>query len=113
MTVKTSTLKGGIGIIDVQGNLVGGEETVVFQQAIIDLLNQQCRKLVVDFKDVNFINSTGLGALISAHTSAVRRGSQLLLCNINNSVSSLLVITGLNRILNVKKNREEAVMVPA
>ncbi len=113
MTVKTSTLKGEIGIIDVHGNLVGEQETAALQQAIMELLNQHCRRLVLDFKDVGFVNSTGLGGLISAHASAVRRGSQLLLCNINNGVGSLLVITGLDKILTVKKTREEAMMVPA
>jgi anti-sigma B factor antagonist len=109
MAVKTSRLEGGIGIIDVHGNLVGGEETIAFQQAIMDLLSQRCEKLVLDFRGVPFINSTGLGVLISAHTSSVRRGCQLLLCNVNSSVNSLLVITGLCRILEMKETREEAV----
>ncbi len=109
MAAKTSVVEREIGIIDVRGNLVGGEETTAFQQAVMEMLAQNYRKLVLDFKDVPFINSTGLGVLISAHTSSVRRGCHLLLCNVNSSVNSLLVITRLNRILDVKRTRDEAV----
>ncbi len=109
MATRTSIVKGDIAVVDIHGNLVGGEETTAFQQAIVELLDHQYRKLVLNFKDVPFINSTGLGVLIGAHTSSVRRGCQLVVCNLNNSVSSLLVITGLKIILNVKGTREEAV----
>jgi anti-sigma B factor antagonist len=109
VATRTSIVKGDIAVVDIHGNLVGGEETTVFQQAVMELLDQQYRKLVLDLKDVPYINSTGLGVLIGAHTSSVRRGCQLVVCNLNNSVSSLLVITGLNIILNVKGTREEAV----
>ena len=109
MGIKTDVLEKEIGVLDLHGNLVGIDETKAFQQAVKELLDQHCRKLVLDFKDVRFINSSGLGELLSAHASSVRRGCRLVLCNLNNSVSSLLVITGLEKILEVKKTREEAV----
>jgi anti-anti-sigma factor len=109
LETKTSVVKGGVAVVDVHGNLLGGEETTAFQQAVMDLLEQHCHKLVLDLRDVPFINSTGLGVLIAAHTSSVRRGCHLLLCNVNNHVNSLLVITGLDRILEVRETREEAV----
>jgi anti-sigma B factor antagonist len=109
MAVKTLKLRGEIGVVDVHGNLVGGEEITAFQQAVMDLLEEHCHKLVLDLRDVPFINSTGLGVLIAAHTSSVRRGSRLLLCNVNSHVNSLLVITGLDRILEARETREEAV----
>ncbi len=108
MGTKMSMVEREIGVLDLHGNLVGIEETKAFHQAVRELLDQHYRKLVVDFKDVRFINSTGLGELISAHTSSVRRGCRLVLCNLNNSVSSLLVITGLEKILEVKKTRDQA-----
>jgi anti-sigma B factor antagonist len=108
MGVKTDVVEKEIGVLDLHGNLVGMEETKAFQHAVKSLLDQHYRKVVLDFKDVRFINSTGLGELISAHTSSVRRGCRLVLCNLNNSVSSLLVITGLEKILEVKKTRGEA-----
>ncbi len=108
MGLKTAVVEKEIGILDLHGNLVGMDETKAFHQAVKELLDQHYQKLVLDFKDVRFINSTGLGELISAHTSSVRRGCRLVLCNLNNSVSSLLVITGLEKILEVKKTRDEA-----
>jgi anti-sigma B factor antagonist len=110
MAITASKLEGGIGVIGVSGNLVGGDETTAFQQVVMDLLSQHCRKLVLDLRDVAFINSTGLGVLISAHTSSVRRGCHLMLCNVNSHVHSLLLITGLDRVLAVKGTREEAVV---
>ncbi len=108
MGLKTDVVEKEIGVLDLHGNLVGMEETRAFQQEVRKLLDQHYRKLVLDFKDVRFINSTGLGEIISAHTASVRRGCRLVLCNLNNSVSSLLVITGLEKILDVKKTRDEA-----
>jgi anti-sigma B factor antagonist len=108
MAARESVAEKEIGVLDLHGNLVGIEETRAFQQAVKELLEQRYCKIILDFKDVRFVNSTGLGELISAHTSSVRRGCRLVLCNLNNSVSSLLVITGLDRILDVKKTRDEA-----
>lgn len=108
MATKASVVGREIGVVEVRGNLMGGEETSVFRQKVVDMLERNYRKLVLDFRDVGYMNSTGLGVLISAHTSSVRKGCRLVLCNMNNSLSSLLVITGLNRILDVRKTREEA-----
>jgi anti-sigma B factor antagonist len=109
VATKTSGIEREIGVVDIRGNLVGGEETQAFRQAVTEMLDQRYRKLVLDFKDVAFMNSTGLGVLISAHTSSARTGCRLVLCNLNNSLSSLLVITGLDRILDVKKTRDQAI----
>jgi anti-sigma B factor antagonist len=109
VAIKTSGIEREIGVVDVRGNLVGGEETRLFRESVMEKLNQDYRKLVLDFKDVAFMNSTGLGVLISAHTSSARMGGRLVLCNMNNSLSSLLVITGLDRILEVKKTRDQAI----
>lgn len=106
--MKTSVVEKEIGVLDLHGNLVGMEETRAFQLAAKELLDLHYRRLVLDFKDVRYINSTGLGELLNIHASAVRRGCRLVLCNLNNSVSSLLVITGLEKILEVKKTRNEA-----
>jgi anti-sigma B factor antagonist len=108
MGTKMSVVEREIGVLYVHGNLVGIEETKMFQEAVKGLLDQHYRKVILDFGDVRFVNSTGLGELISAHTSSVRRGCRIVLCNVNNSVSSLLVITGLDKILEVKKTKAEA-----
>ena len=109
METRASLVTGDIAVVDVHGNLLGGAETTAFQNVVMDLLAQHCRKLVLDLMDVQFINSTGLGVLISAQTSSVRRDCQLLLCNVNSHVHSLLLITGLDRVLEVRGTREEAV----
>ena len=109
MEKVTTGVEHEIKVFHLHGNLVGMDETQAFQESFRDLLERQYRKLVLDFSDVRFVNSTGLGEIIAAHTSSVRRGGRMVLCNLNNSVSSLLVITGLDRILEVRKTREEAI----
>lgn len=113
MAVKTLKTGGEVGVIEVVGNLLGGEETMALRQSVAELLEENYKRVVVDFTNVPFINSAGLGVLIAAHTSSVRRGCHLILCNINKSVNSLLVITRLNLVLDVKDTREEAVLSPA
>ncbi len=109
MAVSTSKLSGGIGVVHVRGNLVGGEETTEFRNAVTELLEQHYQKLVLDLKEVAFMNSTGLGVLIAAHTSSLRKGCHIILCNVSNGVHSVLAITKLNLILDERTSREEAI----
>ena len=70
MAVKTTTLQSGkIGIIDVKGSLVGGEETDELRNAVADFVEQGTKKLIIDLWKVTYLNSTAIGVLVSAHTT--------------------------------------------
>ena len=57
-------------IIELSGNLVGGENATLFRNKLYDLIEQKKKNMVVDMKDVKMVNSTGIGILISGFTVA-------------------------------------------
>ncbi len=110
MSVKSSTLENGtIGIIEVKGSLVGGEETDELRRYVADFLQQGVKKLIIDLSKVTYLNSTAIGVLVSAHTSYSRNKGQVKLCGINKNINNIFVITKLTLVLDVVDTREEAI----
>jgi anti-sigma B factor antagonist len=109
MAVTTSTLDGGIGLVEVKGPLTGGEETDELRRAITGFIHREYQKLIVDLSKVTYLNSTGLGVLVSAHTSYSRRGWQIKLCGISKKIDNIFVITKLVLVFDVHENRDAAV----
>ncbi|MBM2840416.1 MAG: Anti-anti-sigma regulatory factor [Bacteroidetes bacterium] len=109
MSVKTSTLDGGIGLIEVRGSLMGGDETDKLRQAIAGFASQEYDKLLIDLSNATYLNSTAIGVLISGLTSYTRRNWQLKLCSIGKKIDSIFVITKLSLVFDVHETRSEAV----
>jgi anti-sigma B factor antagonist len=109
MAVKTSTVQSGkIGLIEVKGSLVGGEETDELRSAVADFVEQGNKKLVIDLSKVTYLNSTAIGVLVSAHTTYSRNNGQVKLCGINKNINNIFVITKLTLVFEVCETREEA-----
>lgn len=109
MAVKTETLPEGIGLIEVKGSLIGGEETDDLRRAIAGFVDKEYSKLIIDLSKVNYLNSTAIGVLVSAHTTYHRKGWQVKLCGINKNISSIFVVTKLTLVFEVHETREDAV----
>ncbi len=109
MTHKISTLEGGIGLIEVRGSLVGGEETADLRRAVAGFVEKEYGKLIVDLSKVTYLNSTAIGVLVAAHTTYSRRGWQIKLCGVNKNINNIFVITKLTLVFDVHDTREDAV----
>ncbi len=109
MAVKTTTLDGGIGLIEVSGSLVGGEETDKLRQSVAGFVDREYDKLVIDLSRVTYINSTGIGVLVSAQTSYSRKGWQIKLCGLNKNIDNIFVITKLTLVFDVADTRDAAI----
>jgi anti-sigma B factor antagonist len=109
VAVKTSTLDNGIGLIEVKGSLVGGDETVELRQAVAGFVDREYQKLIIDLSKVTYLNSTAIGVLVSAHTSYTRKGWQVKMCGVNNNINNIFVITKLTLVFDVKDSREDAI----
>ncbi len=109
MTHKTSTLEGGIGLIEVKGSLVGGEETDDLRRAVAGFVEKEYGKLIIDLSKVTYLNSTAIGVLVAAHTTYSRRGWKIKLCGINKNINNIFVITKLTLVFDVHDTREDAV----
>lgn len=108
MSIKTSTLEEGIGLIDVSGSLIGGEETDKLRAAVAGFVDRQYERLIIDLSNVTYLNSTAIGVLVSAHTTYTRRNWQIKLCGISKNVQNIFVITKLTLVFDVHDTREEA-----
>lgn len=109
MAVKTSTIENGIGLIEVRGELIGGTETDELRRAVAGFVDRDYHKLLIDLSGVTFVNSTGIGVLVGAHTTYSRKGWQIKLTGVNNNINSVFVITKLSLVFDVHDTRAEAV----
>ena len=110
MMLKTATEHNGeIIIIEPKGSLVGGEETDELRNAVAESVQKGNKKLVVDLGKVTYMNSTAIGALVSAHTSYVNRQGKIVLCNVNKNINNIFVVTKLSMIFQVADTRPEAI----
>ena len=109
MAVKTSTIsEGGIGLIEVKGSLVGGEETVELRRAIAGFVDRDYAKLIIDLSNVTYLNSTAIGVLVSAHTTYAKRSWQIKICGVNKNINNVFVITRLTLVFDVHDTKEDA-----
>ncbi len=108
MSIKTSTLDNGVGLIEAKGSLIGGEETDKLRQAVAGFIEREYQKLVIDLGGVTYMNSTAIGVLVSAHTSYSRKGWQVKLCGVNKNIDSIFVITKLTLVFDVADTLPDA-----
>ena len=102
------SLEGDIVILDVSGKIMGGEETTLFHGKIHEYINRNKKGIVVDLARVDWMNSVGLGMLISALTTVKNAGGRLVLTNID-KIESILTITRLISVFEHYDSRDEAV----
>ena len=97
-----------VAILDVSGKLMGGPDADVFKTTIRNLLDEGFKNVVVNMSHVPFINSTGLGILISAYTTLRKEDGVLKLANVTERIDSLLMITKLGTIFETYSSEEMA-----
>lgn len=102
------SLQGEIVVLDISGKIMGGEETTMFHGRIHEYLNRNKKKIVLDLAKTEWMNSVGLGMLISALTSVKNSGGRLVLANIT-KIESILTITRLISVFEHYDNREDAI----
>jgi anti-sigma B factor antagonist len=110
MHITTSIRQvGGVTIVDVSGRIVLGEESGALRELVRDLLSKGHRKVLFNLGDVNYIDSWGLGCLVSAFTSLRRQQGELKLLNLTNKVRDLMQITKLYTVFDIMDDEAVAV----
>lgn len=99
----------GGSVVALDGRIVLGEETSALREAVKDLLAEGKKNIVLDLANVSLIDSSGLGVLVSAYSSAKASGALLRLCNLGPRLSELLQITKLYTVFEVSDTVEDAV----
>ena len=98
----------GVLVVDCSGRLVFGEESASLRDTVKNLLAQS-PKVVLNLGEVNYIDSGGLGTLVSLYTTARNAGGAVKLANLSQRVGDLLQVTKLLTIFEVFDDEESAV----
>jgi len=110
MNLETSTREvDGVTIVDIRGRIVLGEESAALRDSVHDLLSKGQKKILFNLKDVNYIDSSGLGSLVSAFTSVRKQGGELKLLHLTNKVQDVMQITKLYTIFDILNDESVAV----
>lgn len=110
MNLKTTTRQvDGVNIVDCNGRITLGEGSVVLRDTVKDLLGKGQKKILLNLGDVNYIDSSGIGELVSAYTTVKNQGGELKLLNLTKKVHDLLQITKLYTVFDVKDDEASAV----
>lgn len=99
----------GIAVLDLSGRIVLGEATTTLREALQNLVSQGQKKIVLNLSEVSYIDSSGLGALVSAYTTVTSQSGQLKLLNLTSKVKDLLQITKLLTVFEVFSDEASAV----
>jgi anti-sigma B factor antagonist len=110
VSMKISTRQiDGITIVDCSGRITLGEGSVTLRDTIGQLLGKGQKKILLNLGDVNYIDSSGIGELVSAFTTVRKQGGDLKLLNLTKKVHDLLQITKLYTVFDVKDDEAAAV----
>jgi anti-sigma B factor antagonist len=110
MQITISTRQaGGVTIVDISGRIVLGEESAALRDLVCDLLSKGQKRILFNLGDVSYIDSAGLGHLVSAFTSVRKQGGELKLLNLTNKVHDLMQITRLYTVFDIMDDEVVAV----
>src|SRR5260370_19014533 len=108
MTASTRQV-GGVTVVDISGRIELGEESAAVRDLVSKLLSNGHKQILLNLGDVNYIDSSGLGALVSSFTSARKQGGELKLLNLTDRVTDLMQMTKLYTVFDVRDDEAVAV----
>jgi anti-sigma B factor antagonist len=99
----------GVAVVDMSGRITLGEGSVVLRDTIRDLVGKGNKKILLNLGDVTYIDSSGIGELVSAFTAVRREGGELKLLHLTKKVHDLLQITKLYTVFEIKDDEAAAI----
>jgi len=99
---------GDITVLDMDGRITIGEGSVALRSAIRRLIEEGKTKILLNLAGVGYIDSSGIGELVSSYTALDREGGQLKLLNLTEKLRDLLAITKLLTVFDVYESESEA-----
>ena len=100
---------GSVTVIDLSGKITLGEDGTLLKDKLHSLLHQGKKSVLLNLGQVTYVDSAGLGALVSAYTTVTREGGSLKLVNITKKLQDLLSITKLLTVFDTYDSEDEAV----
>jgi anti-sigma B factor antagonist len=110
VTLQATTREAnGVSIVDLSGRITLGEGSSTIREMVRDLLGKGQKKILLNLADVNYVDSSGLGELVSAFTTVKNQGGELKLLGVNKKIRDLLQITRLYTVFETFDQESAAV----
>jgi anti-sigma B factor antagonist len=103
----TITKQGDVSIVAIDGQLIVGNRQEL-KQKMLEALDHGARKLLVDFTKTGYIDSSGLGVLVSLSKRIREQGGELRLAALNEDLRTLFELTKLDTLFQIADSREQA-----
>ena len=108
LTTKTRR-EGNVTIVDLSGRITLGENTGILRDELRSLLAQNNKNIILNMKDVGYVDSAGLGELVGAYTTATNQGGAVKLLHLQGKMRDLMQITKLHTIFSIFEDEQQAV----
>ena len=99
---------GDVTVLDMSGKITIGEGSVALRTAIRRVLEEGKKRILLNLAGVSYIDSSGIGELVSSYTAINKEGGQLKLLNLTQKLRDLLTITKLLTVFDVYESEAEA-----
>ena len=110
MSIKLSTRQvGDVTVVDVAGRITLGEGSSTMRDTLRDMVAKGQKKILLNLGEVSYIDSSGIGELVSGFTTVTNSGGNLKLLNLNKRVKDLLQITKLYTVFDVHEDEAAAI----
>ncbi len=110
MTLRATAREvGEAAVVDLSGRITLGEGSALLRQTIRGLLSEGQNRIVLNLGDVTYIDSSGIGELVSGYTAVKNSGGELKLLNLTKKVHDLLQITRLYTVFDVHSDEQAAI----
>ena len=108
MQIEERTI-GDVVVLDIKGRVQLGEGDEMLKDKVNSLLNQGRKKIILNFNDVPYVDSAGLGEIVRTYTTVSRQGGSLKLLNLTKRITDLLSITKLLTVFETFENEQDAI----
>jgi anti-sigma B factor antagonist len=99
----------GVTVLDLSGRITLGEGSVQLRDAVRNLLGKGQKNILLNMGDVNYIDSSGLGEMVSAYTTVKNQGAALKLLKLTKKVHDLLQLTKLYTVFDIYDDEAAAI----
>lgn len=100
----------GISVVDLEGKVTIGSGDTQIRQHILGMLDQGKDKIILNLEKLKYMDSSGVGELVSIFTTVSNKGGQLKLTNLSSKIFDLLQITQLLQVFDVHEDVESALL---
>ncbi len=99
---------GDVMVLELSGKIMGGDDFELFSNAIKELVAEGQVDILLNMRKVKWINSTGLGLMVSAYTSLVKQGGRMKICEVSDRIDNILHVTQLGLVFETFDKEEDA-----